>query len=146
MMPRPLMPRWRLALCAAAIWLFTMAGGSEARFLADLTDIPLAEGLSEVERERLVFDKPEGRIVRTAATGKIEPATVLNFYRATLPQLGWLEAEPELAAPELAAPVFESQAPGDGRLLFLREDERLEISLETVYEHLIVRFFLEPRS
>lgn len=136
-------PHWVQSLCGAVIWLFVVAGGVEARFLADLTDIPLAAGLSEVERERLVFDKPEGRIVRTAATGKIDPAEVLTFYRETLPQLGWTQAEPD---PDPAAAAFESQAPGDGRLLFLREEERLEISLETVYEYLIVRFFLEPRS
>ena len=61
-------------------------------YLSLAPDIPLAPGLSEFDGEQVVFDKPEGRIVRieaerleTQGAGDGVPA----FYRETLPNLGW---------------------------------------------------------
>lgn len=61
-------------------------------YLSLAPDIPLAPGLSEFDGEQVVFDKPEGRIVRieaerleTQGAGDRVPA----FYRETLPNLGW---------------------------------------------------------
>ena len=61
-------------------------------YLSLAPDIPLAPGLSEFDGGQVVFDKPEGRIVRieaerleTRGTGGGVPA----FYRETLPNLGW---------------------------------------------------------
>ena len=61
-------------------------------YLSLVPDIPLAPGLSEFDGGQLVFDKPEGRIVRieaerleTQGAGDGVPA----FYRETLPHLGW---------------------------------------------------------
>ena len=61
-------------------------------YLSLAPDIPLAPGLSEFDGGQVVFDKPEGRIVRieaerleTQGTGDGVPA----FYRETLPNLGW---------------------------------------------------------
>ena len=61
-------------------------------YLSLAPDIPLAPGLSEFDGGQLVFDKPEGRIVRieaerleTQGAGDGVPA----FYRETLPNLGW---------------------------------------------------------
>ena len=61
-------------------------------YLSLAPDIPLAPGLSEFDGGQVVFDKPEGRIVRieaerleTQGAGDGVPA----FYRETLPNLGW---------------------------------------------------------
>ena len=61
-------------------------------YLSLAPDIPLAPGLSEFDGGQVVFDKPEGRIVRIEAerletqdAGDRVPA----FYRETLPNLGW---------------------------------------------------------
>ena len=61
-------------------------------YLSLAPDIPLAPGLSELDGGQVVFDKPEGRIVRieaerleTQGAGDGVPA----FYRETLPNLGW---------------------------------------------------------
>ena len=61
-------------------------------YLSLAPDIPLAPGLLEFDGGQLVFDKPEGRIVRieaerleTQGAGDGVPA----FYLETLPNLGW---------------------------------------------------------
>ena len=61
-------------------------------YLSLAPDIPLAPGLSEFDGGQVVFDKPQGRIVRieaerleTQGAGNGVPA----FYRETLPNLGW---------------------------------------------------------
>ena len=61
-------------------------------YLSVAPDIPLAPGLSEFDGGQVVFDKPEGRIVRieaerleTQGAGDGVPA----FYREILPNLGW---------------------------------------------------------
>ena len=61
-------------------------------YLSLAPDIPLAPGLSEFDGGQVVFDKPEGRIVRieaerleTQGAGDGVPA----FYHETLPNLGW---------------------------------------------------------
>jgi len=68
-------------LCAAAARADSFVAGTE--------DVPLMQGLVPVESGALVFDKPEGRIVEAQAHGKLERGAVRDFYRSTLPQLGW---------------------------------------------------------
>ena len=61
-------------------------------YLSLAPDIPLAPVLSEIDGGQLVFDKPEGRIVRIEAE-RLEILSaddgVSAFYRETLPNLGW---------------------------------------------------------
>ena len=61
-------------------------------YLSLAPDIPLAPGLLEFDDGQVVFDKPEGRIVRIEAERlETEGAgdSVPVFYRETLPNLGW---------------------------------------------------------
>ena len=88
-------------------------------YLSLAPDIPLAPGLSEFDRGQLVFDKPEGRIVRIEA--ERAPAqgangAVPNFYRETLPNLGWQ--------------LNSSDNTGDNVLTFQRGGETLMISVQ----------------
>ena len=60
-------------------------------YLSLAPDIPLAPGLSEFDGGQLVFDKPEGRIVRIEAervSSQGANGAVPSFYRETLPNLG----------------------------------------------------------
>ena len=58
-------------------------------FLSVYEDLPLAPGLTEIVGSGLSFDSPSGRIVEAEAKGAVTTASVLKFYGAALPQLGW---------------------------------------------------------
>ncbi len=60
-----------------------------ADFLAGFADLPLMSGLSAVEGAGLVFDSPSGRIAEAYAAGSVDRQAVVEFYRNTLPALGW---------------------------------------------------------
>ncbi len=81
-----------LALVAAAPAGTPMADG--AQFLADVDDLPLPEGMVEDPDARVAFDEPGGRVVEAAASGPLEPEAVTEFYRETLPALGWTSVGP----------------------------------------------------
>lgn len=99
----------------------SMAQGTE--FLRDVEDLPLAPGLVEDPAARVAFDKPEGRIVQAAASGRADPAAVRAFYAQTLPALGW-QSGPE-------------QAWG-------RDGETLRVFVEANGDFVIVRFAIAP--
>ena len=82
-------------------------------------NIPLAPVLSEIDGGQLVFDKPEGRIVRIEAERlEIQSAGdgVSAFYRETLPNLGWQLSDTNNSA--------------DSVLAFQRGDETLQITMQ----------------
>lgn len=128
--------RMRLAALAFFLGLAALSGGAFAEeraagYLDAVEDMPLMDGLHETGDGGVVFDKPNGRIIRSVATGKVTPASVRRFYIDTLPQLGW-KRQKKL---ELIRNL----------LVFRREGERLEI--QTVPETggaTEVRFSIEP--
>jgi len=63
-------------------------------FLAEIDDLPLAPGLTELPGGTL-FDAPQGRIVEANATGQMLEAELRGFYDETLPQLGWKRTGPD---------------------------------------------------
>jgi hypothetical protein len=84
---------WRLLLRATSITAIggvvaTLAGAADV-FLSRLEDLPLAPGLSEDTAAGLSFDSAGGRIVEAYARGNMTEDQVLQFYKETLPQLGW---------------------------------------------------------
>jgi hypothetical protein len=58
-------------------------------FVSDIEDLPLMPGLTEAADGGMVFDTAAGRIVEAYASGAVTRAQVVEFYAATLPQLGW---------------------------------------------------------
>jgi hypothetical protein len=79
--------RWRLlSLALVAMALPALA---DPVYVPGTEDVPLMPGLAAVEGGGVVFDKPEGRIVKAEARGHVTRAAVLGFYRASLVQLGW---------------------------------------------------------
>ncbi|MFP6747720.1 MAG: hypothetical protein VCD66_09020 [Alphaproteobacteria bacterium] len=114
------------AFVAAALAMPGAASGQGSDgFVAGVTDVPLMPGLREIPEATLVYDKPDGRLVRTAARGQGRPAELWKFYEETLPQLGWRRL---------------------GRGHFVRDGESLRISVEKIGSELIVRFAIAPGS
>lgn len=60
------------------------------QFFSSLRDIPLMQGMEELESRAISFDKPGGRISESyAVIHDLRRVDVLYFYQQTLPQLGW---------------------------------------------------------
>ncbi|WP_417316621.1 hypothetical protein [Emcibacter sp.] len=80
-----------LALC-----LVGLAGqpalAQDEKLMADI-DLPLFPGTMEVEDERVVFDSPEGRIIKSLATGEVSAREAWDYYRVVVPSLGWTVSE-----------------------------------------------------
>lgn len=97
--------------------VLTLTSARAEGYLSALPDMPLAAGLAELPEETLVFDKPEGRIIRASATraAGISDSAIARFYIATLPNLGW-------QAPK------DKAARGAGDLTFTRKGENLRIT------------------
>ncbi len=109
-----------------AIWLLPLAthrGRADGGFLAGIEDLPLMPGLREIHELTMIFDKPDGRLIRAVAKGEIDLASVWRFYDDTLPQLGWRRL-----------------ATGH----FVRDGESLRISAEKNGARLTVRFAIAP--
>lgn len=109
---------------ALLLALLTIARSTRAQeeFVEGFEDLPLAPGLSNLPEAGTGFDKPTGRIVVAYARGGVSRASVEEFYRATLPQLGW---------------SLEGGA-------YLREGERLRIEILGVDGEVTVRYTLAP--
>lgn len=60
-----------------------------AAFFERLDDVPVMPALQPVDNAGIEFDAPSGRIVEAYAIGAVKRQAVLDFYRGTLPQLGW---------------------------------------------------------
>ena len=121
----PIVPALTLALTLGlAAASPASAAGKAAVFIDKIADLPLMDGLSEVEDAGVSFDKPSGRIVEAFAHGEVEKATVRQFYKNTLPQLGWTRL---------------------GRDHFAREDEGLTLDYLGKNGDLTVRYTLQPR-
>lgn len=111
--------------------LLILPGGAlaaESRFFSALNDVPLMPGLYELTAETVVFDQPEGRIVESSAVSETEKAPEIRaFYGSVLPQLGWnLQKGTEQADS------------------YLRQGEKLTLSLEVRDQLNIVHFSLSP--
>ena len=107
----------------ALLAMSSPAGGQG--FFELLEDVPVMPALTSVDEAGIEFDAPSGRIVEAYAIGATDRKTVLDFYRATLPQLGW-------------------QA-GAGNA-FLRESESLKIDFFGPDGDITVRFTVAPVS
>ena len=109
---------------AAVLAAAAVGATAQERFVGGTEDLPLMAGLREVARRGMVFDTPAGRIVEAYARGPVTRDQVLEFYAATLPQLGWR---------------------ADGAAAFRRENEVLKLQfLPAGADGLTVLFTLTP--
>jgi hypothetical protein len=115
---------------AILLWLFALPALAADAFVSGINDLPLMPGLRALPGEGTVFDAPAGRVVEAWADGAVAREAVLSFYAATLPQLGWSAAGPDL---------------------FRREGESLRLEFPAAGPRgdratgtLLVRFYLSP--
>ena len=121
-----------VALVVLVLGAGSLAGAEPARaadptaFVSVIDDLPLMDGLDEVG-EGVEFTTGQGRIVEATATARdgadLTQDAVMDFYAATLPQLGWRKT---------------------GGATFSREGEVLELLFGTSAGRLTVRFSLAP--
>ncbi len=119
-------------IITALVFLFALAPLPAARSQQDpgfeaLSGIPVMEGLVEDFSHRVIFDKAEGRIIRTLLVGNVAPDQALSFYREVLFQLGWIE-----------------ESAGD-ELVYTRDEEHLTLAFSAT-EPLEVTVSLRPLS
>tara|TARA_R110000868_G_scaffold123868_2_gene327728 strand:- start:886 stop:1284 length:399 start_codon:yes stop_codon:yes gene_type:complete len=120
-----------LLFAGASLQTSARAADKVSGYLDAVEDMPLMEGLKETGDGGIVFDKPNGRIVRTIAEGRVSVGDVRSFYTNTLPQLGWVRLRKLELIPDL--------------LVFDRETERLEIEIvPQAGATTQVRFSIEP--
>jgi len=100
----------------------TVAGD---RFVAGTADLPLLSGLYLVDEETVIFEKPVGRFVYAVAKGGRSEEDFWQFYRDTLPQLGWRAV---------------------ARGVFVRDGESLTINVEKKDSQIIAYFTIAPAS
>lgn len=99
---------------------FVLAAGG---FFSGLPDLPIMSGLTEDPSATVIFDKPQGRIIKMTATGRVSRAEVNKYYGRALPQLGWVKI-------------------GLGR--FRRDGEILLLKISGTGKDLTVQFSLSP--
>ncbi len=113
-------------------------------FVAGFEDIPLPSGMANLPGSQTVFDSREGRIIDALVTGlatdRLTSMMVRNFYRETLPQLGWQSLAPEESL-NRAESVSEDHFSEDR---FMREGEVLVLQLTRIDEVIQARFTLTP--
>ena len=99
------------------------------KFFSAIDDLPLMAGLAEVRGSTLVFSKPQGRIVEVIAEGveneEVNKEKILEIYKKTLPQLGWIHT---------------------GTFSWERESEQLFIKVSFEGKNLRAEFVLLPKS
>jgi hypothetical protein len=117
----------RLALVflvvAALAGVVPAVAETSREFVEGFEDLPLMPGLANVPEAGIAFDKPAGRIVVAYARGAVRRGNVVDFYRQTLPQLGWAKRGPAE---------------------WSREGERLAIDFLGADGDLVVRYTLSP--
>lgn len=113
------------SLCAGLLFSLAIqtAQAEDTAFLSVLDDVPLMAGLSEVTNGSVYFDTPSGRIVEVFAVGDVSSKRLHDYYKETLPSLGW---------------QWQSQG------VYEREGEFLDITVKMDQETAIVRYSLSP--
>ena len=108
------------------VFLMSLAapqGHAADTFVFGFEDLPLMNGLVQIQQESVLFDTPQGRIVQASATGAVTREAVVSFYRETLPQLGWIAMDDQT---------------------YRREGEILRLEITDADRALMVQFLAEP--
>ena len=90
-------------------------------------DIPLFNGLKLIEEESSTFDSTTGNIVISTYVNNSTNKAVTDFYKKTLPQLGW-----------------KISTITNNTILFVRDGDRLEITTDNI--KLTMHFFISSTT
>lgn len=105
------MTRVRILLAIVTLLLAAPMARAADRYVTGMEDVPLMAGLAPVEVDGVAFDSAGGRIVIAYARGAVEKASVLEFYRRSLSQLGWRARGPASFAREGETLTIDFAAP-----------------------------------
>ncbi len=95
-------------------FILTTTSAVHASFVEGLEDVPVMEGLSQMNNDNISFGNEESRLVEAILSGEsVSGRQAREFYQNTLPQMGW---------------VF--QGSRGNTLFFEREGEVMDISTE----------------
>ena len=110
------------------IFFLTTANPTNAVFVEGLEDIPIPDGLHQIENGNLNFGNEEIRLIEVYLTSKhLSFGDITTFYKETLPQMGW-----------------QSRKHSYDRTAFYREGETLEIAKESE-NPLIIRLTVKSK-
>lgn len=115
-------------LVTSLIVTLVMVGAVRAAdvFLSVIDDLPVMNGMTEVEDAAVSFETANGRIAEAVIVGAVSVEDVRAFYDAVLPQFGW-------------------QRQSDGS--FVREGERLRLEImASTAGQTSARYSLSPDS
>ena len=102
---------------------------AKASFIEGLEDIPLAEGVTQIENGSLSFDNEEIRFFESYLSAEKQKFdNVIKFYKETLPQMGW-----------------QKKNENKDKILFERDGESLEITKESI-KPLILRLIVKSKQ
>ena len=88
-----------------------------ATFIEGLEDVPIMNGLRQEKADNVSFGNEEGRFIEVYLSGKkVKFKQVKNFYKDTLPQLGW---------------IYQGER-DKNILIFLRDGETMEVAEDDV--------------
>ena len=118
----------KLSALIFLFFLILISMVNAANFVESMEDVPVMDGLSQITQDNISFGNEETRLVEAYLTSRrLKFATVANFYRESLPQLGWIY-----------------QGNRGNNLLFYRDGETLEIIKESV-KPLIIRITVKSK-
>ena len=77
-------------LPAVVLWLTLIGPAAAAEFVDGIEDVPVMNGMHQVQSNNISFGNDEIRFVEAYLSGrKATFSSVAAFYEETLPQLGW---------------------------------------------------------
>lgn len=118
----------KIILLLLALWAGSIPKLQAGTFVEGMEDIPLMEGLSQITQDDISFGNEETRLVEAYLTSsKIRFSPVAEFYKESLPQLGW---------------IYQGNRGND--LLFYRDGETLELIKESA-SPLVVRITVKTK-
>ena len=102
---------------------------SVAEFVEGLEDVPVPDGITQIENGTLSFGNEEIRLFETYfSVEKKSFNEIKRFYKETLPQMGWIRKKK-----------------AEQKILFERDGETLEVSEESK-KPLILRLVVKSKA
>ena len=119
-------------MCFSLLWIAQPVQATQ--FVDGMDDVPLPEGMMQITQDDFSFGNEETRLLEAYLTeirgnkkAKMRFSKIGDFYRESLPQLGW---------------IYQGNRGND--LLFYRDGETLELVRESV-SPLIVRITVKTK-
>jgi len=113
----------RLLIVVLFLFVISPVSAETVRFLQSIPELPLPQGASENMDAAVLFDAPNGRFVQVELQLQgIDSTSVISYYQALLPSLGWQEIENnEFLKGNERLKVFPSDSDKENRIMILLE-------------------------